>query len=292
MSHVTTRNLTTLDFFKCAALICMIIDHVGAYFFPENLWWQVYGRWFGATWYVLVGYARSRDLSPPIWIAGLILVLTNMVVGLFVFPLNSLFTIIGIRLVLDRVAAFAFKTWENLFLTLFVMTLLFLPFSYLVENSTVCLLGGMLGFVVRHMRDHPEDRNGLFGHPKFLPTILWISIVAGTAFQIFAFPFNWVQVLVLIPGFAYGLYAFAYTRMTEYPTLTLWTPTFVVRAIQFMGRYTMELYVGHLVLFKIIACILALTVLSDPGPYGLFQWDWTAAAAYHPEHPYIGSVSK
>lgn len=289
MSNVISRNLTTIDLFKCMALLCMIIDHIGMDFATHTLWWQVFGRWFGATWYLLIGYSRSRDLSAPIWIGGLALVLINMVVGLYVFPLNSLFTIIAIRLVLDRVDKFAFRNWENMLLTLFVLTLLFIPVSYLVENSTVCLLAAMLGYTIRHLRDQPDSQDGLFADPRLKPVMMWVTMAAGTAFQIFAFPFSGIQLLVMIPGFMYGLYLFCNVPFTEYPMLTARLPQWAVKSIQFCGRRTMELYVGHLALFKIIAFILAVTAVLPEPAYGLFDWDWTSTAAYQVQPPETGT---
>lgn len=58
------REVTSYDLLKCAAVIIMVIDHVGFYFYPENLWFRAVGRIGFPVWFFLVGYARGRDIPP------------------------------------------------------------------------------------------------------------------------------------------------------------------------------------------------------------------------------------
>lgn len=273
MSYVPTRNLTTLDFFKAAAVVIMIIDHIGLYFFPDQVWWRVVGR-AAATWYFLIGHSRSRDLSAPIWIGAIGLLLVNMIVGLSVFPLNSLFVIIVIRILLDPIADFAFRAWENLFLVFFLLVLLFPAFQGLLENSTVCLYAALIGFYVRHRRDGDRSDLVLFNHPQFPAIALAVTMLVGPLSQMISLPsLTFAQGLVLCAGMGLNIYLFMYARMTEYPALTARWPGWVVRLIQFGGRRTLEIYVGHLILFKLI-CFMLAQISGEPSTYGLFAWDW------------------
>ena len=91
------REITSYDLLKTFAVVIMLIDHIGAYFFPEVLWWRAIGRIGFPIWFFLVGHASGRDLPFKLWGSALLLVGANFVTGMAIFPLNALVTIILIR---------------------------------------------------------------------------------------------------------------------------------------------------------------------------------------------------
>src|SRR5690606_10698014 len=119
-----TVSLTSYDLIKAAAVLLMIVDHVGYYFFPDQDWFRVFGRMCVPIWFFLIGYARSRDLSLPLWIGLAALVVANMIAGMSIFPLNVLGTMILVRLVLDRVMDVATENARALVGVTVVLTLL------------------------------------------------------------------------------------------------------------------------------------------------------------------------
>ena len=96
-----SKNITSYDLLKTFAVIFMVVDHIGMYFFPDDLWWRAAGRACVPVWFFLVGYARGRDLSPKILIGAALLLVANFLAGMPIFPLNVLVTIILIRLILN-----------------------------------------------------------------------------------------------------------------------------------------------------------------------------------------------
>jgi len=275
MSSATTRFITTFDLLKFVIVIFMIVDHIGLYIFPDEMWWRTFGRWLGPAWFILVGYSRSRDLSAPIWIGGLILVVTSLIAGSSLFPLNSLFTIIAIRMVIDPVARFTFKSWENMFLAMFVLTLLYIPFAFLLENSTPCLLAALFGYVVRHLRDGDRGELPLFNHPRFPMVMLWTAVILGSLSQLAGLPLGPVQAVLMVLGLSSVFFFFPRLPVQEWPALTARLPAQAVKLVQFCGRRTMEIYVGHLILFKLAALILAMAGSANHiHHYGLFDWVW------------------
>ena len=72
MTKNLPRDLTSYDFLKAVAVLLMVIDHVGFYFYPDQQWFRVFGRLCVPIWFFLIGYARSRDLSLYLW-GGMIL---------------------------------------------------------------------------------------------------------------------------------------------------------------------------------------------------------------------------
>ena len=77
-----SRNITSYDMLKTAAVVLMIIDHIGYFFFPEMPIFRALGRLCVPIWMFLVGYARTREISRELWIGGVILAVSKMAVGL------------------------------------------------------------------------------------------------------------------------------------------------------------------------------------------------------------------
>ena len=57
---------------------------------------------------------------------------------------------------------------------------------------------------------------------------------------------------------------------TSYPRLSFWLPPPLLPLIQLMGRRTLELYVLHLIVFKLVAMHFGLGLPI----YGWFDWEW------------------
>jgi hypothetical protein len=108
----------------------MIIDHMGYFFFPEdpagitgdpNLWWRAVGRLCVPIWFFLIGYAQTRTIDRMLVGGALILLASNLVSGMYFFPVSALVSVMIIRLLIDPLALFAFQRPQNLFLVCFLM---------------------------------------------------------------------------------------------------------------------------------------------------------------------------
>ena len=97
--------INTHDVAKFIALIIMTIDHIGAYCYPDELWWRAIGRITFPVWFFLVGYARSQSLPRQLLIVAALLVLVHPFVGQPVFTVNALVSIIICRLCVRWVEA-------------------------------------------------------------------------------------------------------------------------------------------------------------------------------------------
>jgi hypothetical protein len=118
MYHFSSRfspYLTSYDFLKFFAVVTMLIDHVGFFFFPDQPWLRAIGRLSFPCWMFLVGFANTRAV-PKMLVGGcLALVGVNFVLGQYILPLNILALIILMRLVLTPLAQVVFKSKEGLF---------------------------------------------------------------------------------------------------------------------------------------------------------------------------------
>jgi len=278
MSTVKTRNLTTLDFLKTAALLIMFCDHVGFYFFVPSgaaddptLWFRAIGRCCVPIWFFLVGYAKSRDLSWPIWAWGGALIAMSVVVGSFIFPLNILFTIIVVRLTLDIAARVAFMNIATFIGTIVILCWMLPLTAELIDYGCMGIILSLAGYAARH-RGEPY---GLLAwrHVDMLALLTALSIYV--VHENIYFNLSPPQFLVMTLGCTSAMLLCLRLPKQEWPTLTSRVSVFSAALLRLGGRRTMEIYVIHISVFMLICLIFK---IGAPY-YGWFDWKLTFAQA-------------
>ena len=277
-------GLSAFDLLKTLALLLMVVDHVGYYFLPGDLigtighpdmWWRVIGRWCVPIWFFLVGYSRSRDVSVWIWAAAAIITLHNVSIGLYVFALNNLVTIILVRLMLDPVARFALRNIFTLGAVVIVCLALFPMTDRVTEYGTLGLLIALVGYVARHGQE--VGASAMVRAKHFLPAFAAGAAVLAAACQTTVFvTFDPIQTQLMFAGMMATMMLCVYIPKTSFPYLELVIPGGVVRLLKFTGRHTMFLYVAHLIVFKAAAMYFG---LGHP-IYGWFDWEWDMFETY------------
>lgn len=247
------NTITNLDIIKTFAVICMIIDHIGYYFLPDFDWLRAIGRLGGMPiWFFLIGYASSRQI-PNRWIIGA-MILAVLEFGLFgnAFPLNVIITIIGIRLCIDYIMAFVLRTRYLFWLSLIILTLFYIPTNWVTEYGTLAILSAIVGYMVKH-KDRLVRETFLTKY-DYMGSYLFM-VCAITILQISVFSFNGMQSLFLLLATGFVTYILVTMKPTTYPDIKDKT---VNAVLQFCGRRTLDIYVAHLVVFKITFWVLYL----------------------------------
>lgn len=250
--------LTSYDFIKFATLFFMFVDHIGAYIYPDELWWRVLGRMGFPAWFFLAGYARGRDISKPLIIGTILLIIPGIILGQYILPINALGTIILIRLLIDKIATQAFKSEEQLIYTTFILFILGFATTLLFEYGTHAFLLALFGYAIRNKETLNLSK---YTHSIFCAVVA----VSITWAQIFQFGFDFWQSIGCWVGmlfFSIILYRF---EPKEYPKISELLPKFITKTIAFGGRYTLELYVIHLIILKVIL------YMSYPDKFELFM---------------------
>lgn len=241
-------EITSYDLLKTFAVLIMIIDHLGHYFFPEMLWFRSIGRIGFPVWFFLVGYSSGRDIPKKLWMSACLLELVDLLCGGGLFSLNALFTIIWIRLVIDPVMKFSLKAWPFTIGT-FVVLLSMIPLSYvLTEYGTQALITAMFGYAIRH-RDKINNNN-------IVTFYLLTALISFVITQQILFSFSQEAFLFMAIGTLCVRCILCFFKPQTYPMLRQKIPAFGVFLIQLSGRRTLEIYVVHLILFKILALAL------------------------------------
>lgn len=248
-SQIRSNTLTSYDLLKAFAVIIMVIDHLGAYSFVDSDWMRAIGRIGFPVWFFLVGYARGRDISSKLLGGALILLCANLITGMPVFPLNALFSIIFIRLVIDYFAQFCSRnTFALVFMGLTLFILAF-PTDLLTEYGTMGLITAIYGYYVRHKSEIIKQK----GSDHFVVGFMLFSFFVFIIYQQISFGFTSEQFAVMALGTLIVRLVLLYFDRREYVELTARLPGIVNAFIRLCGRRTLEIYVIHLIMFKFIS---------------------------------------
>ena len=220
------------------------------------------GRRWGASvfrsGFFLLGHSTGRDLPTRLIVAACILQVVHSSIGLSFFPLNALFTIICIRVVLDPLMRFALLSRVRLWILSIGMAVIAMPNNALMEYGTLSLITARFGYFVRHRQAINDD--------KLLISFMLFALVIFVSYQQVNFGFTPAQLTFMALGTAAVRYTLLNFKSLGYPGLTARCPAALSAFIRLCGRRTLEIHVSHLVLFDALCVIFEL-----PG-MGLFQW--------------------
>lgn len=244
-------QLNSYDLLKFFAVVTMIVDHLGYYFYPDDQWMRVIGRLSAPCWLFLVGYARTRDI-PNSLLAGFFLV-TGASVFLLdrVFPLDILLLVMICRLTMDVLARIALKNTESLVYSFLVLAVFSLPLYDYIEYSTFGVLIVLAGYAVRN-----RETIGISERAGNIFILSALFLYAAGMMLIFNIR-EPVMGAALLGGMVLLFGAFRHFRMVEFTSVTEKLPAPVTGLIRFCGHYNLHIYVGHLVLFDIIKVVMA-----------------------------------
>lgn len=254
-------DLTSYDLLKTLAVVTMIIDHIGFYFFPDDMMWRAVGRMSAPIWIFLIGYARGRDFSPRLWIGGFTLLAANVVAGMALLPLNILFTILLVRGVIDRVMDYMTSEKARMIAGVAVIIAGALPTYAFWEYGTAALMLAGMGWMARQFQAKKVSEGTFQG---FTVTTLLLYAVLAIAFM----GLNMAQTQLMTVG-VIGVFALLYSfKPATYPRAKEKIPGFVIFILKICGRRTLEIYVLHLLIFKFAALYLGME------NFGLMDWRW------------------
>ncbi|MBU0799906.1 MAG: conjugal transfer protein TraX [Alphaproteobacteria bacterium] len=263
MSKVLPRGLTSYDVFKTVALLLMLVDHVGYYFYPEELWFRVFGRMCVPIWFFLIGYARSRDIGPMMWAGMAVLVVSNIVVGMTVFPLNILMTMICIRLIIDRVGEHALGGQNQFWAINALLFMTVLPSMMVVEYGTLGVILALFGYYIRRSQDGDARVTSdlLLNHMAF-------AVMSFGIYQSITFLFPKMEFIVMISGVSLMLIALRFFRPITFEGTDKGLAYIAATPLRLIGRHTLFLYVAHLLLF------MALGLIFITDRFQFMKWEW------------------
>jgi hypothetical protein len=235
--------VTSYDILKTSALVFMVIDHIGAYFFPDNLELRALGRICVPVWLFLIGYARSRHIDKTLIGCAVVTTLVDMAAVQNFHGLNILWTIMLLRLTLNPL-----MRWidDNLLILAGIVLMCFAlaPMTRLIfDYGTMGYILAIWGFYTRRfINDKTQD-------PFFALAYGAIAMILFTLVEQNMFAFDASETALLILGNLGVFYALAIwlpqqETALDWPDVPLW----VKKPLSFLGHHTLAFYVFHLVL--------------------------------------------
>jgi hypothetical protein len=154
------------DLLKVLALIIMLVDHIGLYIYPENIWLRIAGRFAMPIFAFYAGYNFKGKLRHMIWICGIVIVaawkysygiiIPNILIDLAIGQLYLLY------------AGKSIMSNERKFLIHFISMLAISPITiYILDYGTITIAYMMIGFMIAN---RSEDQ----GHLLLATSVLMI----------------------------------------------------------------------------------------------------------------------
>lgn len=245
------ENPSSHDIIKFLAIVIMVIDHVGYFFFVDELWFRSIGRICVPIWLFLAGYTRPKKLGYEIIVLALLMVLADAVTYNAIFPTNILVSIMACRLFVYFLAKKPFEKGQSLFYAI-ALIICFLPFMVAFEYGSQALLFALFGYLVKTQ-------------PKSIDSTLSCLFAVGFFLtnQLFIFDFTIIEAAFMVLGtitIAYYLYHFT----LEFYTVKTGKPAAAI--VKYFARNSLYVYFIHFVAFVFIEWYM------HPEKHTAFTW--------------------
>ncbi len=252
MPKILPKELTSYDLLKALAVVLMIVDHTGHHFYPDEMWFRVVGRLCVPIWFFLIGYAQGVHVSKKLWACAVIVTISAMIAGQYVFPLSILFTIIIMRWIRAGVVVRSLSSPQALRGMFLILLFLTFPSAIFFEYGAFGMLFVLVGFIVRNR----EDVYDIMDH-RYLKLFAFCTFFFFFLIQGVNMPYVFIdQALFMLGGFtAVGLILWNFQAASYIDTQKYMAKSFVL-IFQFLGRRTLEVYVAHIVVFRAAAMYL------------------------------------
>lgn len=244
-----SSNLTSYDFVKFAALALMVVDHVGHFFYPDEMWLRAIGRLSAPIWLFLIGYARSRDLPWAMWAGTILLLAVNYIVGKEILPVYIIGSMLLFRFILDPVMNYIRRDPKSLYPLVAVLLALTVLTAPLFEYGAEAFIAVMAGYICRNRAEMGFDSNRIATFMMVAAFTHFLSVY----FFFFGNDFSSAQYMFVGLGLVCVMLGLSYFKPAEYPALTQNLPRPLTAFVQFCGRWTLEIYVVHVAAFHFIA---------------------------------------
>jgi hypothetical protein len=266
VSGRSTRSVDHTDWLKTAAIILVLVDHIGYYFVEDDQWWSVFGRLAAPTFFFLLGYAHTRGV-PFNWIwLGLSLTLLdswhndwdwvapNILLSFALIRLGRPYA----QILLQRYGWVGFALLAAALFALLPVT------AQIVDYGAEGWLWALFGLSQRRYMDNQPNLNGTTQSSAAVNTRrrnlglmrLVACLIAATVYvwrEQIEFEFSQLQLYVFI--FVLSILSLRLCLFQRGPT-RIQPPKTLAAVLSFIGSHTLEIYAIELAGFQLIAMLV------------------------------------
>lgn len=244
-SEKLPEALTSYDLLKSLALILMVVDHIGYFFFPEETWFRVLGRMSVPIWFFLIGFANVRQVQPTIWIGAIAVMVSSYITGEYILPLNILFSLAIARLWIDRLMVGTLRSYEGFAGMFFLLFFLSFPSMLLSEYGTMGMMFTVFGYLRKHKENLTIHPLALFGFltavGAFYITVSSLTIESLSYSQLFTMVGGVFCIMTVLFHFR----SYVFEGLSDKLRLIIWP-------FKIMGRHTLLIYVLHIIVLRLV----------------------------------------
>lgn len=223
--------LNNQDLYKLSAFLMMVIDHIGYYFFPDQVFLRAIGRFSAPIWLFFCGYNYKDKplLQDRVFYGAIFLVFYDHLVARI--P-NILITMIVIKLTIKHVKLISSYAWIILAPFVFIT---YPIFKNIFDFGTLGVAVGLLGY---HFRAKHESSK----------IALIICILLTVFSQLYFFNFNYnnavIACLSILLSF-YLIYIFRPHRIELHGAVRI--------IVSIFSRHSLYLYCLHLIILSLLS---------------------------------------
>ncbi|HEU5047438.1 MAG TPA: TraX family protein [Rickettsiales bacterium] len=137
--------LNSYDALKLIALATMVIDHVGAYLYPDVDFLRVIGRMAFPLFLFLVGYSGNWAVRADLLWSAAAVAVCAVATHHPVFPLNILITIAVVRFVMPKLVKR--ELTPSYLSAIFIVSVVWYPLFLWLDYSTLAVLFAFCGYL-------------------------------------------------------------------------------------------------------------------------------------------------
>jgi peptidoglycan/LPS O-acetylase OafA/YrhL len=255
----TPQAIDNTDWLKTAAIILVVVDHIGYFFIEDAEWWSVVGRLAAPLFFFLLGYAQTRSV-PFRWIwLGVILTLLDSwnADWAWVAP-NILLSFALIRIARPYAKIFIQHSGWVAFAVLIFALFAVLPFAaVIVEYGAEGWLWGLFGLCQRmYVDSRPANNTDSTAQDQATPTQIFtpnIGLMRLLACFIAAVVYVWQEQIefsflhdqLAAVIFGIGVLSFSLCLFRRGPS-RIQPSEPLAGTMRFIGRHTLEIYAAQL----------------------------------------------
>lgn len=238
-------EFNSYDLLKVIAIVTMIIDHIGLFFYPDISLLRVIGRLAYPLFAFCIGYNQKYKFDSTLISLAIIMCLTHIIIwpvlgGMVkksILNASILPSIIITRILLNYTSHLIKP--NNMYLWAFVLWLFSSASNGFIQYGTAGIILTICGYLSASLKNSKEYR-----------VFLYINLILYIGFEYALFKMNLLGLSVLI--FEFLIVA---KILKDFSIKPVWAPEVLKKTLLLASRYALIIYFVHSLIFKMIYVI-------------------------------------